>query len=188
MSLRPGEETLRSGGNWLVGDDYYNLVGNFTQSHFRLQVQPVYKVAWEQEEFKRFLETGERHVESDAAWEERKRKELEAGRVSQRVYIISPPLTDYQRWVFGAYHYYAKAGEDLRIIDLSRTENPGLPDYDFILLDNATVVKLYYEEADGTYIGRELLPNAVPDEYVRYKELAVANSIPFLEYEEMIAG
>lgn len=187
MSLRPGEETLRSGGNWLVGDDYYNLTNGFKRSFFRLQVQSVYKVVWEQEEFRRFLETGERPVETDAVWEERMREERADGRVRQRVYVISPPLTDYQRWVFGGYHYYAEAGEDLRIIDLSRTENPGLPNYDFILLDDKTVIKLHYE-ADGTYIGRELLPEADPMEYVRYKELAQPSSIPFLEYEELIAG
>lgn len=186
MPLRPGEESLRSGGNWLVGDDYYNLTNGFKDVFFRLQVQPVYTVGWEQEDFRRFLETGERATPTKAQLDGI-RQERSEGRISQRVYVISPPLTDYQRYVFISYHYFAEAGEDLRIIDLSRRDNPGLPDFDFILLDHETVIKLHYEE-DGTYIGRELLPDADPAEYIRYRELALANSIPFLEYEELIAG
>lgn len=188
MPLRPGEETLRSGGNWLIGDDYYNLVTGFKKSHFRLQVQPVYKVGWEQEDFQQFLKTGRREVNPDSPEFIKHRELRAAGKISQRVYVVTPPLTDYQRYVFGYYHYSALAGEDLRVIDLSRGPNPGLPDYDFILLDEKTVVKLHYEKDDGTYIGRELLPDADPVEYIRYKGLAVANSIPFLEYEELIAG
>lgn len=187
MSLRPGEESLRAGENWLVGDDYYKLTTGFKKSFFRLQVQPIYKVGWEQEDFQNFLKTGKIEIDPDDPELVKHRERRAAGRISQRVYVVTPPLTDYQRYVFGYYHHSVLAGEDLRVIDLSRRPNPGLPAYDFILLDEGTVIKLHYEE-DGTYIGRELLPNADPAKYTRYKQIALENSIPFLEYEELIAG
>jgi hypothetical protein len=186
VPLRPGEESLRSGGNWLVGEDYYGLTRNYRDSFFRLQVHPVYKVGWETEEFQRFLETGVRSIDPNDPRLVKMRNRKENGRASQRVYVITPPLTDYQRFVFAYYHHSAEAGEDLRILDLSRTANPGLPDYDFILLDAQTVIKLHYQ-ADGTYLGRELLPEADPAGYMRYKEVAVAHSMPFLEYEKLIS-
>ncbi|GAA4535437.1 DUF6879 family protein [Amycolatopsis samaneae] len=187
MPLKPGEDGLRSGGNWLTGDAYYQLTNGYRTSFFRLQVQPVYGVPWEQEDFRRFLETGERTVDPGdpmfAKIEDRRR----TGRIGRRVYAIRPPLTDYQRYVFVAYHAFAEAGEDLRIIDLARTPDPGLPGFDFILLDDETVLKLHYEP-DGRYLGRELLPEADLAEFRRYKELAGAYSMPFLEYEESGIG
>lgn len=188
MPLRPGEESLKSGGNWLVGDAYYDLTRN-CKWFFRLQVQPAYKVDWEQSEFKRFLETGQRDIDVNDPEILRAREEHAKGNIRQRVCVITPPLTDYQRWVFPGYHFQAEAGQDLRVLDTSTTENPGLPDYDFIFIDDsATAIKLHYKSDDGTYIGRELLPDADPAEYRRYRDRALASSIPFLEYEKLIAN
>jgi hypothetical protein len=55
----------------------------------------------------------------------------------------------------GAFAYNV-AGEDIRVLDL--TEGPGtdLPDHDFWMFDDSTVVKLLYRP-DGTQIGRELV-------------------------------
>ena len=54
------------------------------------------------------------------------------------------------------YDYNVKAGEDIRILDVTDWPCPELPDHDFWLFDDSTVVKLLYRP-DGTQIGRELV-------------------------------
>jgi len=112
------------------------------------------------------------------------RESTAAGKRSQRVYVITRPLTDYQRYVFRYYHHLAEAGEDLRIIDTTDQAVPALPDYDFMLVDDSTVIKLHYAADDGTYLGPELLVNADPEVHLAYKQVAIAASVPFLDYEK----
>lgn len=168
--------------------DFDDYAGRFdvAASLFRFQVHPVYTVQREQEAFRKFLDTGEREIDFGNDMFKRIRARRESGRTAHRVYLIKPPLTDYQRFVFISYHHYAEAGEDLRIIDTSRTTNPGLPDYDFVLLNDETVIKVHYASEDGAWIGPELLADADPAQYIHYKDLALAHSIPFLEYEKTL--
>jgi len=93
-------------------------------------------------------------------------------------------LTDYQRYVFLYYHHVALAGEDLRIIDSTSMSVPPLPDYDFMLVDEATVIRIHYGP-DGAWIGPELL-QADPAEYQAYKAAALAAAVPFLDFEESL--
>lgn len=173
-------------GNWLSREDYYQRA-NSGRKIFRLQVYPVYKVEQERENFQRFLETGIREIDpADEPGLVRLRERIAEGMSIHRVYVVEPPFTDYQRYVFRFYHHTCEAGEDLRIIDLSSQSNPGLPDYDFMLIENTTAIKLHYERHDGTQIGPELLPDADISEFIRYQDLAIKNSIPFLEYEKTI--
>ncbi|WP_285742923.1 DUF6879 family protein [Lentzea sp. NBRC 105346] len=169
----------------LTRDEYVGRI-DAAKWCFRLQVHPVYTVDYEQPEFRRYLETGTREIDPDSPWFGRIRRLVAAGGGFQRVYVIEPPLTDYQRYVFLSYHHYAQAGEDLRILDVSRTGNLGLPDYDFSLLDDEAVIKLYYSSDNGTPLERELLPDTALAQHRRYKELALNHSVPFLTYEETL--
>ncbi len=45
--MRPGEEELRSGGNWLAGEDWTHLWESFQHTAFRLEALPEYRVAAE---------------------------------------------------------------------------------------------------------------------------------------------
>lgn len=182
MPSTPDDKNLRSGGNWLVGDAYYQLTRNCTRL-FRLQVQPTYKVDWERTEFKHFLETGVRELDPNDPEIQQIRESHAKGHIRQRVYVLSQPLTDYQRWVLPSYRQQAEAGQEIRILDTSVTQNPGLPSFDFIFIDDSeTVIRLHYETEDGTYIGRELLPDADPNAFRQYRELALSNSVSVLDY------
>ncbi|MFD9890647.1 DUF6879 family protein [Amycolatopsis sp. NPDC059027] len=177
--MRRGEEKLRSGDNWLTGDAWAAQWQNFKRSAWRLETLPAYKVGPEEGGLERFLATGE--AEPPTHWYEELREHAAAGRTVGRVHTLTPPLSDYLRWEFTAYPGSVDAGEDVRILDYSRTPNPGLPDQDFWLFDDEVVVLMHYE-ADGTQVGRERLVDVDPAPYVRYKELAIQHSVPFLEY------
>ncbi|OKJ02851.1 DUF6879 family protein, partial [Kitasatospora sp. CB01950] len=86
----------------------------------------------------------------------------------------------YLRFEFMYYEPQVKAGEDIRILDLTDRSNPGLPDQDFWLFDDANVVLMNYE-TDGTQLDRVLLDGDV-QQYREWRRLAVAESVPFAEY------
>lgn len=168
-------------GTALARDAYRDLIRAAQSSIFRLQVHPVYRVEAEQAEFLRFLDTGQYDVDPNDPVLISARERTAAGIRVQRVYVVSPPLTSYQRFVFIFYRHVAEAGEDLRVIDTTRTAHPGLPAYDFMLIDEQTVIKICYT-SDGAYLGPELLERASPQDYVAYRELALTRSVPFLKY------
>jgi hypothetical protein len=97
------------------------------------------------------------------------------------VHIVTRPLSDYLRFEFEYYYrHHVAVGEDIRILDLTDRDNPGLPDQDFWMFDESTVVLMNYR-ADGTQINRELHEGDLGP-YRYWKRIAVAESIPFLEY------
>ncbi|GAA4529892.1 DUF6879 family protein [Amycolatopsis samaneae] len=177
--MRPGDEKLRSGDNWLTGDAWDAQWRSFERSAWRLETLPVYRVGPETGKVERFLATGE--INRSSRWSTELRAHAAAGRTVGRVHAITPPLSDYLKYEFACYRENVEAGEEVRILDYSQTPNPGLPDRDFWMFDDEVIVLMHYAE-DGTQLGRERLVDVDPAPYVRYKELAIQHSVPFLEY------
>ncbi|MYV49149.1 hypothetical protein GT031_27230 [Streptomyces sp. SID2888] len=98
------------------------------------------------------------------------------------MHVVRRPLSDYLRFEFERYYQHqAPAGEDIHILDL--TDRPNLlPDHvgDYWMFDRSTVVLMRYEP-DGRQICRELYEGD-PAPFIEYQRLAVAASVPFLEY------
>ncbi|MFJ9948820.1 DUF6879 family protein [Kitasatospora sp. NPDC091207] len=166
---------------FLDGEEWQNVLHGFERSAFRLETLPAYKVAGEAEEIEDFL-NGNR-IDQDtytSGWTDRLRGHATAGRTVQRVHIVTRPLSDYLRYEFMYYEPHAKAGEDIRIVDLTDRPNPGLPDQDFWVFDDSTVVLMNYEP-DGTQINR-VLAEGNTAQYQEWQRLAVAESVPFADY------
>jgi hypothetical protein len=65
---------------------------------------------------------------------------VKAGKLFQRVHVVTSPLSDYLKYEFAwGYVFNARAGEDIRILDLAHQADPGLPAHDSWLFDNTTV-------------------------------------------------
>jgi len=165
----------------LKGDAWAAYFRDFQHSAFRLELLPQYLVEPEHDSFAAFL-AGEPMPEGhNADWHATIRANTTAGKIMSRVHVVTQPLSDYLRFEFQwGYVGNAGAGEDIRILDLSRTPDPGLPDTDFWLFDEKAVVAMLYED-DGTQIGRELL-DVDPAEFIRYRDLALAAAVPFSDY------
>jgi Family of unknown function (DUF6879) len=98
------------------------------------------------------------------------------------VHVVTRPLSDYLRYEFEwGYTFNVKAGEEIKILDLTDRENLGLPNEDFWMFDERSVVSMMYRP-DGSQIGRELLDNPDIETYIRYKDIALEHSVPFEEY------
>ena len=103
----------------LSAEEFGKLFTTYERSAWRLEMLPAYDVPEEAEDFARFL-AGETWPEDYAD----KRVEMIAahaasGRTTGRVHALRLPFSDYLRFeIFTGYVFTAKAGEDIRILDL----------------------------------------------------------------------
>jgi hypothetical protein len=97
----------------------------------------------------------------------------------RRARIARRPLSAYIQYEFEwGFAYNVEAGEDIRVPDLTDQLGPDLPDHDFWLFDETTVVKLLYRP-DGTQIGRELVQDPDLGAYLNWRDAAWRNAVPF---------
>ncbi|MET9532636.1 DUF6879 family protein [Streptomyces sp. NPDC006649] len=166
----------------LDGEEWQAYFRDFKNSAFRLEVHPVYTMPAEAETVRDFL-AGEPIPEAfNASWHTTAREHAAAGRTMTRAKVVRRPLTDYSRYLFEwCIPGNVEAGEDYQIVDLTDRPNPGLPDQDFWLFDETTVVHLNYRP-DGTQINRELVSSPDLRQYLAWRDLALENAVPFRGY------
>ncbi|MFC7967437.1 DUF6879 family protein [Streptomyces cinereoruber] len=160
----------------LDGEAWADKFKTFQTEAWRLETLPQYLVPQEAEEFAAFKAGARFPGPYEDAW-----MAMVRTRNVGRVHIVTRPLTDYLRFEFERYYQHqAPAGEDIRILDITDRPNP-LPDVpDFWMFDRSAVVLMKYE-ADGRQIERELYEGD-PAPFLEYQRIAIAESVPFLEY------
>lgn len=157
------------------------LFRTFQRSAFRLETLPAYNVASEQDEFDRFLAGEKAPDDLHYGWLDIVSGHKAAGRPMQRVRVVTRPLSDYIRYEFEwGFRFNVQAGEDIRILDVSDREFD-LPEQDFWIFDDTTIVHLDYD-ADGAVVGRDQLDAPDVGKYLRWRDLALSESVPFSEY------
>lgn len=141
----------------LEGEEWQRFFDDFGRSVWRLELHPVYVMPQEEETLSRWR-AGERLPDDYwSPWMERVAGYLRTGRSIGRVHVVHRPLSEYLRFEFEWYYrQHVRAGEDIRILDLTGKPDPRLPDHDFWLFDDKQVVRMLYRP-DGTQIGRELV-------------------------------
>ncbi len=107
---------------------------------FHLEQRDTYNIAAEDEPFGRWL----RGEPDDYAWHQDwlmfLRQATAAGVAVQRVRLASVPHTDYVRWGLDVSPLNIAAGEDIRYLPRHRTTGIELPDEDYWLLDDDTLI------------------------------------------------
>ncbi|MFE5326593.1 DUF6879 family protein [Embleya sp. NPDC056575] len=165
----------------LDGERWASFLDTFEREAFRLETLPSYSVRGEEPEYADFMRTGRLDLPEDDPWLTRLARYRAGGRKVTRVHIVTPPLSDYLRYEFAAYHYNVAAGEEVRILDTTRQRDaPPMPS-DFWMLDDSKVVDMRYDE-HGVQLARVLLESPDLDRYRQAKESALNLSIPFTEY------
>ncbi len=159
--------------------------GTFRRSAFRLETLPWYRMPDEAGELKLYLAGAAKPEGFNAEWHDMLEAYARDGKIVQRVRVVRPPLTDYQRSQFDwAYPGNLRAGEDIRMLDGAKADELGLPDWDFWFFDDHLVRKQIYTE-DGIFVGREVLPDADPADFRRYRELALSHATVFWSYRRL---
>jgi len=166
----------------LADEGWQRFFDGFKRSAFRLETHQVYTMPQEAGNLRRYLD-GERLPASHrSAWMDRVAGFISTGRTIGRVHVVERPLTDYLHFEFEWYYqFHVAVGEDIRILDLTGRPNPGLPDEDFWMFDEGTIVRMMYR-GDGTQIGRELIENPDIGAYLGYRDIAMKHAVPFGEY------
>ncbi|MFI2211721.1 DUF6879 family protein [Streptomyces sp. NPDC020141] len=163
----------------LDGDAWKAYFRDFKRSAFRLEVHQTYTMPGEAETFRDFLAGAERPDGFNATWHRTIRDHAAAGRTMTRAKIVRRPLTPYSRYLFSwGIPGNVAAGEDYRIVDMTDRPDLGLPEQDFWLFDESTVVHLNYR-ADGTQINRELIQDPDLSVYLAWRDLALESAVPF---------
>ncbi len=153
---------------------------SFTSSAFRLETLDTYRVAEEAEYFDRFLSGGEFPEE----WRHNPwvRGITGTGRKLHRVRVLAPPLSEYLRFQLSwGYPGNVRDGEEISVLDLSEHPAPDLPDHDFWLFDEKTVLRIHYTEA-GEFLGAERIDESLTAEYVEYRDRALGAAVPYTDY------
>lgn len=171
----------------LEGETWAHYFQDFRTSAFRLELQQVYTMPGEADEFRRFLAGEKLPPDYHYGWLDTVARAVEAGKTIRRVRVVRQPLTDYIRYQFEwGFVYNVAAGEGIRVLDLTDQAGPELPDHDFWLFDDVTVVKMLYRP-DGTQIARELVQDPDLPAYRRYRDQVWERAVPFTEYWARLA-
>lgn len=145
----------------------------FRVSAFRLEQRGKYRAEDEVDYLARWL----RGEPMPADWETNPwvTGVVAGGRTLTRVRVLSTPRTEYERFQLEwAYVGNMASGEDIRILE--RADAVGLPDHDFWLFDDETIVRLHYSQS-GAFAGAETETDAAP--YRAYRDAALARAKPY---------
>jgi hypothetical protein len=171
----------------LDGDEWQAYFRDFKRSAFRLEVHQVYTMPNEQADFARFLAGEELPPDHNSAWYETIRANIAAGKTMTRIKLVRRPFTDYTRYLMSVgVPGNAAAGEEYRIIDITE-KSVDLPEQDFWMFDEEVVVLLNYRP-DGTQINRERVESTDIDQYVRWRDTGMKESVLFSEYRAGTSG
>lgn len=170
----------------LTDQGWAELFRSCQRSAWHLEIRDRYGVDDEKQRYARFLATGGRDHEAEAAerrpWLDLMRATTSAGTQVRRARIVSEPLGDYARFSYAGTQSSIDAGEDVRWLPRRRASRIALPGNDFWLFDRERVLFNYFT-GDGRSAGHEL---ATDDAAVRLCESAFeavwAVAIPHAEY------
>ncbi|MFF2850138.1 DUF6879 family protein [Streptomyces sp. NPDC058001] len=163
----------------LDGDEWQAYFRDFTRSAFRLEVHQTYTMPAEAETVRDFLARAAMPEGFNAEWHRTVRRNRDSGRTMTRAKIVRRPLSPYSRYLFEwCIPGNVAAGEDYELVDVTDRPIPGLPEQDFWLFDETTVVHLNYRP-DGTQINRELIQDPDLDMYLGWRDLALGSAVRF---------
>ncbi|MBT2674479.1 hypothetical protein J7E95_27465 [Streptomyces sp. ISL-14] len=164
----------------LDGNEWSRRFAEIQQEAWRLETLPQYLVPQEAEEFAAFREGRPLPPYTASPYTERVSRQCAEGKYHGRVHIVTQPLSDYLRFEFRYYAAHVRAGDDIRILDVTNRPNPLEGVQDFWMFDRTEVVLMNYEE-DGRQTNREVFEGEV-SLFIEYQRIAIAESVPFEEY------
>lgn len=165
--------------------EFARLFTEVDRSWFRLETLQHYDVSYEREPFDAFHSGRPMpHDPGDDEWTAMIRRHIAAGRILQRVHVITEPLTPYVEYEL-AWGYKAgiAGGEDIRAIACDEHTWPdGLPTgHDFWLLDDDLWIMLYDDEGHLECAERATDLGTLQT-HREWRDAALAQSVPVADY------
>jgi hypothetical protein len=152
------------------------------RSWFRLETLQHYDAISERHSFAAFLR-GEPIDTTPGPWQQMIRRHVDADRQLSRVHVVEEPLSDYIRFELEVYAPNVAAGEDVRLIPVATGTWPkDVPRHDFWLFDDERLWLMDYDVNDAFQAARLVDDPAVIDQHRRWRDSALAQSIPLADY------
>lgn len=159
-------------------DPYFDMA---TRDIFRFEGHAMYTVDVEQPRFRAYL-AGEAYdpAAEPRVWYDYIRDRVDEGVTWRKVRVFHAPLGDYERWECEwSYTATERHGQRTFILDTAGgAVLPELPDYDWWMFDNSTVLRMHYDSA-GAFVGAEPLAARETPRHVRFRDTALAAAAPF---------
>lgn len=151
----------------LSRDGYFAMLAGVEHSLQRWEAQPAYHEPSEAEPFARWR-AGERDDDLSwlAGWHKLLREATGDGRRFSRVRRLTDPLTPYLEWGMAVIPSNAEAGEVIRLLDEHVAARLGLPEYDFVIVDDRQAARLVFSTQG--LIGAELMDPTELDQHRRW--------------------
>lgn len=166
-------------GDTLTLDELGPRLQQFQRRVFRLETLPVYTVASDGEDFRRWRAgaTGPT-PERKQPWLDFLRAEAQSGYIRSRVRMFSEHLTEYERYACEwGYALNAAAGEQIRVLHRGEHSIPaGLVEHDFWVVDDDEVILMHYD-AQGRFEAAEVADDPKP--YIATRDTTWAAAEPF---------
>lgn len=167
---------------FLQGEIFFAQFRTMTRRAFHLEVQDTYDTPEEEGPFRRFLDGQHDNLEWHQPWLELVRDVTTTGKAVERIRTVSIPHGDYTRWGLSMAPHNIEAGEDIRWLPRPIVAAGELPDDDFWLLDDDSVMFTIFEP-DGRFAGGALTtdPSTV-SRYCAVRDRLWAIAVPHAEY------
>ncbi|MFJ8842601.1 DUF6879 family protein [Streptomyces cyaneofuscatus] len=131
------------------------LFDDFKQEAFRLETLDDYGRSGNKDAYQLFLGGKPKPQGYNTGWPDEARENVDAGRRMYRVHVVTRPLRE--------------------------QPNPLADVGDFWLFDSVTAAPMHYTP-DGEFSGADVLPHDRADEYVGYRNTALAHALPFADW------
>lgn len=161
------------------------MLGAIERTAFRLELQPQYQEAAEEDSLERFV-AGQlddpTKIPFIRGWLDTVTRLVAEGKAVERVRIQDDPLTPYQRWERWVGAWNTAAGEKIRYMSRQRAFEvhllPAAEGADWWLLDDSYVIVMRFDKT-GHHISTELETDpATVEQTCAWRDLAVTHSVP----------
>ncbi len=175
-------------------DDFTEPFLTFSQSAFRLETLPEYRVDYEEKMIADYLEGKKVTYDNEYAkwWIDLVHDKTSAGKSMSRVHVVGTPMTDYLRFELGvAYPETSGAGEEIRLLseddfdDLCDEDEFDVPfnrwgALDFWLFDDSRLFIMDYTD-EGVWLGQnESFDEDDIKDAMRIRDAVMSASSPYI--------
>jgi hypothetical protein len=157
----------------------------FVRSARRFELRERYNSDVGRESFRRFLANEPDDYGWHRSWMAKIGQDVAAGKVWQRVRIVSVPLSDYTRYGIRVGRLSVEAGEDIRYLARATATALDLAPYDAWLLDDEVLIRLHFNDADDTFIGAEVVDEiSAVERHLSWWPVAWEHAQPLAEFAD----
>jgi hypothetical protein len=159
------------------------LFQSFKERAFRLETLDLYSVQEEAENYRRFLKGDRPPASNNEEWCQLIKGNVTAGKVMERIHVVSVPLTPYVKFeIDWGYVHSRAAGEQIRMLDRTRVPKELGSVRDFWLFDEKVLVFMCYQK-DGAFVGAEIENDpGVISEHIMIERRLLSLSLPLGEF------